>query len=261
MPCTCRTENEKQHNFLRWVQNKWAYMVSIVYIEANQFCIETVGPEWVKGRISVDAGACQSALLYAPRVREGSEKKNAFTDCCKGVSFGGSRGSRTPDPLLVRQTLWTNWAMLPTFKRTCSFAVRTGLEPATPGVTGRYSNQLNYRTILFSLYAFSLNADAKVRKKSEPPNFFELFLWFFAKKMTAGLFWSAVWWSSESEKQWKSMYSGRNRYFTSIARFFSSFSVSCAFGIMTFRTPSLTRASIFSLSAFSGSMRVWWNLE
>lgn len=113
MPCTCRTENEKQHNFLRWVQNKWAYMVSIVYIEANQFCIETVGPEWVKGRISVDAGACQSALLYAPRVREGSEKKNAFTDCCKGVSFGGSRGSRTPDPLLVRQTLWTSWAKRP----------------------------------------------------------------------------------------------------------------------------------------------------
>jgi hypothetical protein len=28
-----------------------------------------------------------------------------------------------------------------------SFAVRTGLEPATLGVTGRYSNQLNYRTI------------------------------------------------------------------------------------------------------------------
>jgi hypothetical protein len=27
-------------------------------------------------------------------------------------------------------------------------AVRTGLEPATHGVTGRYSNQLNYRTIL-----------------------------------------------------------------------------------------------------------------
>ena len=26
------------------------------------------------------------------------------------------------------------------------FAVRTGLEPATPCVTGRYSNQLNYRT-------------------------------------------------------------------------------------------------------------------
>jgi hypothetical protein len=27
-------------------------------------------------------------------------------------------------------------------------AERTGLEPATPGVTGRYSNQLNYRSII-----------------------------------------------------------------------------------------------------------------
>ncbi len=26
-------------------------------------------------------------------------------------------------------------------------AVRTGLEPATSGVTGRHSNQLNYRTL------------------------------------------------------------------------------------------------------------------
>ncbi|CAN0621851.1 protein of unknown function [Burkholderia multivorans] len=30
-------------------------------------------------------------------------------------------------------------------------AERTGLEPATPGVTGRYSNQLNYRSSLASL--------------------------------------------------------------------------------------------------------------
>jgi hypothetical protein len=28
-------------------------------------------------------------------------------------------------------------------------AERTGLEPATPGVTGRYSNQLNYRSVAF----------------------------------------------------------------------------------------------------------------
>jgi hypothetical protein len=28
-------------------------------------------------------------------------------------------------------------------------AVRTGLEPATHGVTGRYSNQLNYRTNIY----------------------------------------------------------------------------------------------------------------
>jgi hypothetical protein len=29
-----------------------------------------------------------------------------------------------------------------------NMAERTGLEPATPGVTGRYSNQLNYRSDL-----------------------------------------------------------------------------------------------------------------
>jgi hypothetical protein len=31
-------------------------------------------------------------------------------------------------------------------KQPLLLAVRTGLEPATHGVTGRYSNQLNYRT-------------------------------------------------------------------------------------------------------------------
>ncbi len=36
------------------------------------------------------------------------------------------------------------------FKTTLNtmLAERTGLEPATPGVTGRYSNQLNYHSIL-----------------------------------------------------------------------------------------------------------------
>ena len=29
--------------------------------------------------------------------------------------FGGSWGVRTPDPLLVRQMLWTSWAKLPSF--------------------------------------------------------------------------------------------------------------------------------------------------
>ena len=32
-------------------------------------------------------------------------------------------------------------------------AERTGLEPATPGVTGRYSNQLNYRSGVGALKA------------------------------------------------------------------------------------------------------------
>ena len=47
-------------------------------------------------------------------------------------------------------------------------AERTGLEPATPGVTGRYSNQLNYRSfLLFSdvyFVVFLVGADG-----IEPP--------------------------------------------------------------------------------------------
>ena len=35
-------------------------------------------------------------------------------------------------------------------------AERTGLEPATPGVTGRYSNQLNYRSELLVLKWWAL---------------------------------------------------------------------------------------------------------
>ncbi len=35
-------------------------------------------------------------------------------------------------------------------------AERTGLEPATPGVTGRYSNRLNYRSKLYSFAHIAL---------------------------------------------------------------------------------------------------------
>ena len=35
-----------------------------------------------------------------------------------------------------------------------NMAVRTGLEPATSCVTGRHSNQLNYRTILVAGVGF-----------------------------------------------------------------------------------------------------------
>ena len=33
----------------------------------------------------------------------------------------------------------------------------TGLEPATPGVTGRYSNQLNYQSELLKLFIYPVN--------------------------------------------------------------------------------------------------------
>ena len=59
------------------------------------------------------------------------------------------------------------------------FAVRTGLEPATPGVTGRYSNQLNYRTNCSDLCVF-------LERGCKGTHFFEtskFFLHFFSKKL------------------------------------------------------------------------------
>jgi hypothetical protein len=42
----------------------------------------------------------------------------------------------------------------------------TGLEPATPGVTGRYSNQLNYHSVVTLYYFFLVGAEGV-----EPPTF------------------------------------------------------------------------------------------
>ena len=50
-------------------------------------------------------------------------------------------------------------------------AERTGLEPATPGVTGRYSNQLNYRSVYSDRY-FDRHRDAwwALRGSNSRPN-------------------------------------------------------------------------------------------
>ena len=40
-------------------------------------------------------------------------------------------------------------------------AERTGLEPATPGVTGRYSNQLNYRSTRLAGFCITAQVPAK----------------------------------------------------------------------------------------------------
>jgi hypothetical protein len=41
-------------------------------------------------------------------------------------------------------------------------AERTGLEPATSGVTGQHSNQLNYRSALETLQALILSEDIQI---------------------------------------------------------------------------------------------------
>ena len=55
-------------------------------------------------------------------------------------------------------------------------AVRTGLEPATPGVTGRYSNQSELPHRIFSLLG-----DAKIRIYYKTANFYRNFVLLSAK--------------------------------------------------------------------------------
>jgi hypothetical protein len=49
------------------------------------------------------------------------------------TGVGESRRRKRKSPLKIQRAF-------------LDLAERTGLEPATPGVTGRYSNQLNYRS-------------------------------------------------------------------------------------------------------------------
>ena len=88
------------------------------------------------------------------------------------------------------------------------FAVRTGLEPATPGVTGRYSNQLNYRTICSDLCVF-VERGCKGTQKIGTSKFFAYFFTLFC-------------------------------YFTSIFLISSSVFGFSTLGILTFNTPLMT---------------------
>jgi hypothetical protein len=62
--------------------------------------------------------------------------------------------------------------------KTCfaNMAQRTGLEPATPGVTGRYSNRLNYRCASVEAFksfhlAFARLSEVVGDDGIEPPTF------------------------------------------------------------------------------------------
>src|SRR5690348_11434495 len=77
--------------------------------------------------------------------------------CCRWVGRWSRSGRRLDRPLLRRRTggVAARFCLsgVPDEKKDAPkrvffllLAERTGLEPATPGVTGRYSNQLNYHS-------------------------------------------------------------------------------------------------------------------
>ena len=55
----------------------------------------------------------------------------------------------------AHEAVWITIRKMPLTNVRGIFAVRMGLEPTTPGVTGPYSNQLNYRTRSCCVWCFS----------------------------------------------------------------------------------------------------------
>ena len=73
----------------------------------------------------------------------------------KGLQAGTGRPVASRSPVCCPLFLYSRSQMpnskkaFPIGKAFKLVAERTGLEPATPGVTGRYSNQLNYRSAIW----------------------------------------------------------------------------------------------------------------
>ena len=70
------------------------------------------------------------------------------TSECMITSVRRQSALSADQPALIRPPSWRKASILPLRSCCWEMAERTGLEPATLGVTGRYSNQLNYRSAL-----------------------------------------------------------------------------------------------------------------
>ncbi len=62
------------------------------------------------------------------------------------VTFEAGNGGSGGEPVRLEPDLRGSCFQKEDGQDQKEMAERTGLEPATPGVTGRYSNQLNYRS-------------------------------------------------------------------------------------------------------------------
>jgi hypothetical protein len=74
-----------------------------------------------------------------------------------------SQLSYTPGKPVAKSKRPTNWPFVYWADPMESLAEWTGLEPATPGVTGRYSNQLNYHSA-WDEFQLRISANPKLIK-------------------------------------------------------------------------------------------------
>ena len=134
-------------------------------------------------------------------------------------------------------------------------AVRTRLELATPGVTGRYSKPTELPHQLSVNFPFGI---AKVQLKFDSANILKDFNEKNVRPSRSDIFNRYVEEASASEGRFAG--SHREVYWTSICRWTFSGSTFLTLAMVTVRTPCSTLAAMSSRFASSGRSIVCWNL-
>ena len=98
-----------------YVSNAYATTMNIIELQeaerAEGFCLIRLW--WVLAHNSRRIKQNKTTVVVcSASSKPHKQKKRRLTVV---FNLSGSKGIRTPDPLLVRQMLWTSWAMLPFF--------------------------------------------------------------------------------------------------------------------------------------------------
>ena len=119
-----------------------------------------------------------NAFSGATRTAKTGKRPKSPPRCGENRPWSAFCGAtRTPNLGLLKIASLLNYIQITAINEKPSpkgwfFAVRKGLEPSTSGVTGRHSNQLNYRTRFFQLPVFA-------ERDCKGTNFFLMCKYFF----------------------------------------------------------------------------------
>ena len=160
------------------------YQLALVFNLASAYADKSGGTDGIRTRDPGVTGRYSNQLNYRSAVVSFLTvfltSSRSFEPPSRGRDSGGRGEARTPDIHLVRVALsqlsYTpnvpfgvgtslRWLSI-LLQLALKVAERTGFEPATPGVTGRYSNQLNYRSAVVSFLTVFLTSS----RSFEPPS-------------------------------------------------------------------------------------------
>ena len=129
-----------------WIAN-FKSLINMEYIFATFFQIDRSSVFKEGTRLTV-AISCDQLRLVA--ISSDRKWTNLLPRPRLGMSNCMDRSESSPFATSLR-SMWLSAEISPALQPKLNMADRTGFEPATSGVTGRHSNQLNYRSVECSL--------------------------------------------------------------------------------------------------------------